>query len=120
MRPASRGGDAARGMLAPPSKEQPMNRQRNQHDTGRRGADAGHATDVPHARGHGARPGRLDTLEWADDRTAALDPHRGSVDRDPMDDLLEGRRADADYREDANRVTPTLGPDDPAGDSSDQ
>jgi hypothetical protein len=99
-----------------------MNRQRNQGDTRRRGADAARANDLPHeGGGHGtdARRERLDTIERADDRTAALDPNRGGVDQDPIDDLLEGRQADADYREEANRVTPTLGPEDPAEDRGD-
>lgn len=99
-----------------------MNRQRNQGDNGRRGADGARANDArSEAGGHGgdARRDRLDTLEWADDRTAALDPNRGGVGQDPVDDLLEGRQTDADYHEEANRVTPTLGPEDPAEDRGD-
>jgi hypothetical protein len=98
-----------------------MNRQRNR-DGQRDGPsrrDTAQTPDAPRAgRGHGGDPrrDRLDTLEWADDRTADFDPDRGGVDQDPIDDLLEGRQADADYRDEARRVTPTLGPEDPADD----
>jgi hypothetical protein len=54
---------------------------------------------------------RLDAIEWADDRTRALDPRRGGVDRDPVEDLLDGTESNADYRREAARVTPTLDPE---------
>lgn len=75
--------------------------------------DAGGTAAEAAPRGHGgdARRERLDTIEWADDRTAALDPNRSELDEDPVDDLLEGRPSDADYRGEANRVIPTVGPD---------
>ncbi|MEI7036569.1 hypothetical protein [Fulvimonas yonginensis] len=66
----------------------------------------------PGEDGGNLRRERLDTIEWADDRTAALDPNRGDVDEDPMDDLMDGRHSDAEYRSEANRVIPTLGPED--------
>jgi hypothetical protein len=75
------------------------------------------ATD--HPAGEPARPGehqgdvrhdRLDTIEWADDRTRALDPHHGGLDEEPIEDLLEGGETDASYREEAKRVTPTVDP----------
>lgn len=99
-----------------------MTRQPNQGESERRSAEANRAGDAPRERsGHAGelRRNRLDTLEWADDRTAALDPNRGGVEQDPIDDLLEGRQPDTDYREEANRVTPTLGPEDPAEDRGD-
>jgi hypothetical protein len=64
----------------------------------------------PGGRTGNVRRDRLDTIEWADDRTAALDPHRGGLNGDPMEELLEGRESDADYRKEARRVTPTPGP----------
>ncbi|HEV2621331.1 MAG TPA: hypothetical protein VGU65_04475 [Frateuria sp.] len=106
-----------------------MNRQPKQAGHGLRGkpsragaAEPTRAADAPHQDGghlNDIRRERLDTLEWADDRTAALDPNRGGVEQDPIDDLLGGRQANADYREEANRVTPTLGPEDPAEDRGD-
>lgn len=96
-----------------------MSTQRKQDDDERRQAqsrlgDAG----TEGAAGRPPRPGehggdikreRLDTIEWADDRTQALDPQGGFGD-DPIDDLLDGAESDATYREEARRVTPTLGP----------
>ena len=106
-----------------------MNRQPKQGGRGLRdtpsraaAAEPTRAADSPHKDGghlNDIRRERLDTIERADDRTAALDPNRGGVDQDPIDDLLEGRQADADYREEANRVTPTLGPEDPTEDRGD-
>jgi hypothetical protein len=105
-----------------------MNRQRKPNGRGlgdtpsRVGTtETARAADVPRKSGDldDIRRERLDTIERADDRTAALDPNRGGVDQDPIDDLLEGRQADADYREEANRVTPTLGPEDPTEDRGD-
>lgn len=77
--------------------------------TGDAGGTPAEAT--PRPGGDDPRRERLDTIEWADDRTAALDPNRGELDEDPVDDLLEGRESDADYRAEAKRVIPTIGPD---------
>ena len=98
-----------------------MNKQRAQDEYERREPrpHAGHAGD-DHPAGEPGRPGghggdlrhdRLDTIEWADDRTRALDPHHGGIDEDPIEDLLDGDETDASYRAEATRVTPTLDPE---------
>jgi hypothetical protein len=55
---------------------------------------------------------RLDTIEEADNRTERLDPERASATTDPVQDMLEAGESDADYEDEARRVTPTLGPSD--------
>ncbi|HET6807327.1 MAG TPA: hypothetical protein VFH59_17975 [Frateuria sp.] len=95
-----------------------MSRQRSRDESGRddlptRRAGADHPADDPARPGeHGGdvRRERLDTIEWADDRTRSLDPQRGGLDEDPIDDLLEGGETDAAYRAEARRATPTPGP----------
>jgi len=57
-------------------------------------------------------PGRLDTIEQADNRTERLDPERGSMATDPVEDMLDAGESNADYKDEANHVTPTLGPSD--------
>lgn len=85
--------------------------------TGPSGAD--HPADEPRpAGGHGdPRHDRLDTIEWADERTRALDPHHGGLDEEPIEDLLEGGETDASYRAEARHVTPTI---DPASERDDE
>jgi hypothetical protein len=58
---------------------------------------------------------RLEAIERADDRTAAFDPHRAGLGEDAMEDLLDGEESNAAYREEAKRVTPTLGPSEEGG-----
>lgn len=78
--------------------------------TGQAGADHP-ADEPPPPGGHGdLRHDRLDTIEWADDRTRALDPHHG-LDEEPIEDLLDGGESDAAYREEARQVTPTIDPE---------
>ena len=94
-----------------------MTTQRKQDDgerrqTRSRPGEVGTDGDVPI---HGADGGdtkherRLDVIEWADDRTQALDPRRG-LDDDPIDDLLGGRGSKSAYRREARQIIPTLGP----------
>lgn len=94
-----------------------MSTQRSHDEPERRdtqppGAD--HPADEPARageRGGDLRHDRLDTIEWADDRTRALDPHHGGLDEDPIDDLLEGGETNASYRAEAKQATPTLDPE---------
>lgn len=97
-----------------------MSRQRSHDESGRPrvpprvDAGADHPADEPARPGeHGGdvRRERLDTIEWADDRTRSLDPHQGGMDEDPIEDLIEGSETDASYRSDATHATPTLDPD---------
>ncbi|UGB38736.1 hypothetical protein [Frateuria soli] len=78
--------------------------------TGRVAAD--HPADEPlPPGGHGdPRRDRLETIEWADDRTRALDPRHGGLDEEPIEDLLEGGETDASYGKEARQVTPTIDP----------
>ncbi|MGN2247645.1 hypothetical protein ACFWZ3_13240 [Frateuria sp. GZRR35] len=104
-----------------------MSRQRSPDESERRDArphDDGAGAD--HPAGEPARPAgtggdvrrdRLDTIEWADDRTRALDPHHGGLDEAPMEDLLDGGETDAAYRKEARQVTPTI---DPASERDDE
>ena len=107
-----------------------MSRQRSHDEPERRGprprsdAAAGpdHPSDEPARpgeRGGDVRHDRLDTIEWADDRTRALDAHHG-LDEEPIEDLLEGGETDASYRAEARQATPTLDPEgeDEASDSA--
>jgi hypothetical protein len=55
---------------------------------------------------------RLDTIEQADNRTERLDPGRASASTDPVEDMLESGESNADYKDEAHRVAPTLGPSD--------
>jgi hypothetical protein len=98
-----------------PVESRAMSKHRKEDGAGRSqvgdaGAEA--APQRPDERGGDARRNRLDTIEWADDRTQALDPHRGGLDEDPIGELLDGGESNAHYREDARHVTPTLGPED--------
>ncbi|SEJ07348.1 hypothetical protein [Frateuria terrea] len=68
------------------------------------------------ASGKHDKPDRLDTIEEADNRTERLDPERASATTDPVQDMLEAGETNADYRDEANRRAPTLGPSDPAAD----
>lgn len=95
-----------------------MSQAPEQHDeraaAGNRRGDAGTEAGRGEPPAADAAPGdahrqRLDTIEWADDRTQALDPHTG-LDETPIDDLLGGGESQATYREQARHVTPTLGP----------
>lgn len=73
----------------------------------------GHAHDAPDDAAR--HRDRLDVIELADDRTEALNPHRGASAIDAsgdLDDVLAGPATDADYIDEANRETPTLGPSD--------
>lgn len=97
-----------------------MSRQRSHDESGRRqiqprvDAGADHPADEPARPGeHGGdvRRERLDTIEWADDRTRSLDPHQGGMDEEPIEDLLDGGETDAAYRSDARHATPTLDPE---------
>jgi hypothetical protein len=94
-----------------------MSRQQSHDETGRRNtrpSDADHPAGEPARAGeHGGdvRRSRLDTIEWADDRTRALDRHHGGLDEDPIDDLLDGGETDASYRAEARQATPTLDPE---------
>ena len=56
---------------------------------------------------------RLDTIELADDLTEQWNPQRGGADddTDSVGEMLEGRESNAEYRHEADRVTPTIGPD---------
>jgi hypothetical protein len=70
----------------------------------------------PEGRRDAARDQRkhdgLDTIEKADNRTERLNPHRGSATTDPVQDMLDTGESNAHYKDDANRVTPTVGPPD--------
>lgn len=79
-----------------------------------RQAKPGSQTDAP---ANERKRDRLGTIEAADNRTARLDPHRGSATTDPIEDMLDSGESNADYKKDANRVTPTLGPPDQTGNS---
>ncbi|MGN2254608.1 hypothetical protein ACFWZ4_14610 [Frateuria sp. GZRe12] len=99
-----------------------MNRQRNPDESGRRearpGAGADHPADEPARAGENGgdvRRDRLDTIEWADDRTRALDRHAG-MEETPIEDLMDGGETDADYRAEARKATPTLDPESERGD----
>lgn len=94
-----------------------MSKQQKPGDRGRTSpARAGADGAPPLAERSGKiRRDRLDTIERADDRTEAFDPHRGGLDEDPIEDLLDGEESDAAYREEARHVTPTLGPTDDGG-----
>lgn len=78
-------------------------------------ATAGHEEldAVDRARGSAAaHRDRLDAIELADDRTEALNPHRGARANDASGDLgdaLAGPASDAAYVDEAHRETPTLG-----------
>lgn len=61
------------------------------------------------------KPDRFDMIEAADDMTERLNPHRSGAASDPMEDLLDGNESNADYKDEANQVTPTLGPSDETG-----
>lgn len=60
--------------------------------------------------GQEGRRDRLDTIEVADDHTEHLNPHRGGVATDPIEDMLDEGESNAAYKDEADRVTPTLGP----------
>lgn len=99
-----------------------MSRQRNPDEperrTARPGAGADHPADEPARAGeHGGdvRRDRLDTIEWADDRTRALDRHAG-MEETPIEDLIDGGETDAAYRAEARQATPTLDPESESGD----
>jgi hypothetical protein len=98
-----------------------MSRQRSPDEPERpiaRGAGSDHPADEPARAGeHGGdvRHDRLDTVEWADDRTRALDPHAG-MDEAPIEDLMDGGETNASYRAEARRATPTLDPESESGD----
>jgi hypothetical protein len=66
------------------------------------------------ATGNKDRHDRLDTIEEADNRTERLDPERGSGTTDPVQDMLDTGESNADYRDEADRATPILGPSDQA------
>ncbi|MCX7513104.1 hypothetical protein [Frateuria sp. STR12] len=67
------------------------------------------------ATGSQGRHDRLDAIEQADNRTEHLNPGRGSVSTDPVEDMLEAAESNADYKDEANRVTPVQGPPDQSG-----
>ena len=94
-----------------------MSRQRNPDEPERRitrpGTGADHPPDEPARAGeHGGdlRRDRLDTIEWADDRTRALDRPAGMAEA-PIEDLMDGGETDAAYRAEARQATPTLDPE---------
>jgi hypothetical protein len=58
------------------------------------------------------RRDRLDSIEEADNRTERLDPERASATTDPIEDMLDADESNADYKDEAHRVSPTLGPSD--------
>ena len=60
---------------------------------------------------------RLDTIEKADNRTESLDPERASATTDPVEDMLDAGESNADYEDEARRVSPTLGPPDVNGEA---
>lgn len=98
----------------------------NQRDSGTRSAGGRQGAGDPGAAKaavpagadeHGApretmKRKRLDTIELADDLTEPMNPQHAADDVDDgVGEMLEGRESNAHYRHEANRVTPTLGPD---------
>ena len=73
--------------------------------------------DKRNAAGDNDKPHRLDTIEEADNRTERLDPERASATTDPVEDMLEAGESNADYKDEADRAAPTLGPSEPADDA---